>query len=723
MTEQGSVSCMYAAKIDLLFESVLLLASVCFSMGLYVLSRGVGNKLNLAYSALTLSISVWAFAFFVANMLGWRFFESVHIVTTLILAPLSLVFLNILLWPEGWVFRWLLRVSVVSSVVLIPLVVLGLDRIPLIRDLSYYNPTLIVIANLYLYISEAVGAVKPRGGWEELARFSTGEMRLALQRRNVWIYVGGALVTMLCVLDRAPWMGRVLPSIGNLLLALYFYFIKDTVLHQSLVSPRRMIGRFVVNLVSALITFSIFILITFWVKAKLSLYLINAFFGAFVAVVSLDSIRSLANVAFQSLFFKEAKRIHLLIQEATKEIAGAFHVAAIAGATERFLEKALDGEMVSFYSLDADGKLFRKVSKGSREADLPETLPASFPLVQQWARARQWTPLLGQELERESQRETMPSRLAAVQLALQALNSLHSNLALPLVHDRTVLGFATMNLEEPPEHWADSWGALPLLAPFFTRAGEALRELDVYARLRERDRLATIGEMAAGLAHEIRNPLGAIKGAAQVLEPKKGDPQEPFLRIIVEEVNRLNEVVTQFLNYAKPFQGEPEWADLRALVMESAERFRRRCAESQIEFQLQLPDSMPQVKCQSQLLGLVLMNLLENSFRALNNAPRKGQKNPTISLQLAHTIRQGRTEVSLSVEDNGPGMSPEVMDKIFIPFFTRSPQGTGLGLSICQKIAEAHNGRMEASSVPGEGTLMTLRFTADRRDPASAQKE
>ncbi|MFX5494477.1 histidine kinase dimerization/phospho-acceptor domain-containing protein, partial [Acinetobacter baumannii] len=78
--------------------------------------------------------------------------------------------------------------------------------------------------------------------------------------------------------------------------------------------------------------------------------------------------------------------------------------------------------------------------------------------------------------------------------------------------------------------------------PFFDRAGEALRELDVYARLRERDRLATIGEMAAGLAHEIRNPLGAIKGAAQVIDPKPGDPAEPFLKIIIEEVNRLNDV-------------------------------------------------------------------------------------------------------------------------------------------------------------------------------------
>jgi signal transduction histidine kinase len=709
---------MYAAKIDLLFESALLLAAVCFSLGVYVLSRGVGNKLNLAYSALTLSISVWAFSFFVANVLDWRLFESTHIIANILLAPLSLVFLDVMLRPEGWVFRWIRWLALASSLLLIPPVVFGLDRTPWVRDLSYYSPALIVVANLYLFLSEAFGAVKPRGGWGEFARFASIEMRQALRRRNVWLYLGGVAVTLLSEMDRVPWMGRTLPAVGNLLLALYFYAIKDAVLQQGLVSPRRILGRFAVNFVGAFSIFLVIMLITTWVRNRFPLFVINVFFGAFVAAATIDPLRSLANMIFQTFFFKEAKRINLLIQETSKEIAGAFHGQAIALATSGFLRNALQGSMTSFYALDAEGKYFVKLQDGTPGEDLPESLPATFPLLQRWARARTWMPILSTELERESQRETLPSRLAAAQMSLQALESLRSTLAFPLLHDRSLVGFATMSLPEPPAHWEESWGALPLLAPFFERAGEALRELDVYARLRERDRLATIGEMAAGLAHEIRNPLGAIKGAAQVIDPRPGDPSEPFLKIIVEEVNRLNEVVTQFLNYAKPFQGKPEWANLRDVARAAADRVAERFRGAGVELQLQVPAAMPQVKCQPALLGLVLTNLLENSFRALSNreAHRKSQKKPTVSLRLAHTIREGLAEVSLSVEDNGPGMSPEVMDKIFIPFFTQSPQGTGLGLSICQKIAEAHRGRMEASSVPGEGALMTLRFTAEWKE-------
>lgn len=708
---------MYAAKIDLLFESALFLAAICFSLSLYVLSRGVGNKLNLAYSALTLCISVWAFSFFVANVLDWRLMQSVHILTTLLLAPLSLLFLSVLLRPEGSIFRWMLRLSLAGCVLLVPPIIFGLDRTPWVRDLAYYSPSLIVVANLYLFLSETFGKGKPRGGWGEFSRLSTLEMRHALRRRNFWLYLGGALVTLLCVMDRVPWMGRTLPAIGNLLLAFYFYFIKDAVLHQSLVSSRRILGRLVANTAGALVTFLAFVLMTHWVKGNTTLYLINAFFAAFVAALSLDPLRSLVSFVYQNLFLKEAGRINGLIQDAGREIAGAFHGQAIAAATERFLIGALDAPMISFYALDAEGKQFRKLQDGSRGQNLPESLPASFPLVQHFNKGKGWVPALAMELERAGRRETLPAKIALLRLTQESLESLESTLALPLVHHHSVLGFATLNLKDPPEHWDESWGSLPLLAPYFEKAGEALRELDVYAQLRERDRLATLGEMAAGLAHEIRNPLGAIKGAAQVLEPRKGDPQEPFLKIIVEEVNRLNLVVTQFLNYAKPFQGETEWADLKELVTTASASFAQRCTEAGVEFGLFRPDSMPLVRCQPHLIRLVLTNLLENAFRAVKS-DKKGQISPTISLRLAHTIHHNRVEVSLSVEDNGPGMSPEVLDKVFIPFFTQSPQGTGLGLSICQKIAEAHSGRMEASSVPGEGTWMTLRFTAEGKELA-----
>jgi len=703
----------YAERIDLLFESALLLAAVCFSLSVYVWSKGVANKLNLSYSALTFCISLWAFSFFVANVLEWRLMESVHILSTLFLPPLSLLFLKILLKPDDQVYPWLLRISWACCIILVPPVIFGMDRTPWIRDLAYYSPAMIVVANLYLLISEFLGGVKPRGGWGDFSKFSSLEMRQRLKRRNFWLYFGGVLLTLLCTMDRMPWMGRVLPSIGLLLLALYFFFIKDAVLHQSLVSSRRILAKLLANSFGAFIIFMAFVMMTNWVKGNTALYLTNAFFAAFVAVWIFDPVRSLVSIFFQHLFLKEARFMESLIQLASKEITGAFQPSAIAEATGKFLQSALDSPMISFYALDGEGNHYRKIFDGSERLNLPEKLPVSFPLVQYFGKAKIWMPALSSELERLSSRETLPAKVAFTQLVQESLRSLESSLAMPLIHDKSVLGFVTMDLKEPPEHWDESWGSLMLFTPYFERAGESLSELEIYAKLRDRDRLATLGEMAAGLAHEIRNPLGAIKGAAQVIEVKNGDPNEVLLKIIVEEVNRLNSVVTQFLHYAKPYKGESDWCDIKAIVKEAARSFESKLGEVGGKFEWQLPPFMPEVKAQGQLLRLVIVNLLENSLRAVLSQKEKA----SIKIRLAFYSRdEGKLEIALSVEDNGPGMTPEVLDKIFIPFYTRSPQGTGLGLSICQKIAEAHGGRIDASSVPGEGTQMTLRFFGERRE-------
>ncbi len=712
---------MYAARIDLLFESALLLAAVCFALSLYVLSKGLGNKLYMAYSALTLNVSLWAFAFFVGNVLRWRLFESVHLIATLLIGPLSLIFLSVFLTPKDWFFKGLAVLSFIAATILMPLVILGLDRYGFIRDVSYYSPTLLVLAMLYLFVSEVVGGVKPRGAGVTrrigIPQISGTEMLHALRRRNLWIYVGGAFVTMLCVMDRIPALGRTVPSIGNFLLAMYFYFVKDAVLQQAWMSPRRTLARIVSNAAGAFAVFSVIFLLTTWVVNNPTLYLINAFLAAFVSVATLDPIRSLANSFFRRFFFKEAKRIDDLIREASKEIAGAFQPVAIAEATKKFLAQALESSVVSFYALESNGQWFRKVLDQSNELNLPEYVPAAFPLVQRWQKERGWHPVIDTDLETESSHAAFESKSTEIQLVIDAIHSLHSNIAIPLKHQKIVVGFVTLMAKDPDSLWDASWTNLPLLESYFTRAGEALHELDIYMRLRDRDRLATVGEMAAGLAHEIRNPLGAIKGAAQVLDPKPGDPQEPMLKIIIDETNRLNRVVSQFLNYAKPFQSPHEFARLSEHLTKTLESWRRqRSAEMPFEFRTWIPATTPEIRCQPELISQVVVNLLDNALHALIGAAQQKPKDwrPMINCRLEYANKQGKVDVRLSVEDNGPGMAPELVDKIFIPFFTATPKGTGLGLSICQKIAEAHGGHMEVESQLGDGTKMHFCFESER---------
>jgi two-component system, NtrC family, sensor histidine kinase HydH len=713
-------------QIDLLLESALFLSVACFALGIYVASRGPANKLNLAYTGLSLCISLWAFSFVAANLLAWRLMESVHVLSTLALTPLALLFLDMLLRPEGKIFQWMLRLALASSGLLVLPILLGLDRTPWIRDWAFYSPSLIVVANLYLFFSEVLGGVRPRGGWGDFASYSKLEMRNALRRRNFWLYLGGAFVTLLCVMDRVSWLGRSVPALGNILLALYFFFLKDAVLNQSLVSSRRILGKLAVNLAGAVVIFSLFLVLTHWVRNNQILYWINGFFATCVAVAIIDPVRNLVREGYQRWFLAEGRRIEAIAQEIGRELAGATTVDAVFRAVGAFCMATLGVRPRANFHLDTEGRRFVRWQEEQNQAvqasvngrtleSTPKFFSSIFPFTEFWQKQKRWSPILLSEVKRQLDRETLPTRVAKVELLRETLDLMGATLALPLTVQDRVVGYVVLSMEEPPDHWQDSWSSLLHLEGFFRKAGEAMGELESFARLRDQDRLLALGEMAAGLAHEIRNPLGAIKGAAQVLELKEGDPQGEFIRIIVSEVNRLNEVVTQFLNYAKPFRGEPEWTNL-SQVVQGVVRLRRKRAESDgIRLELQDENSpIPLISCQPSLIRLVLDNLLENSHRAL--CLSKEQKNPSILVRLAHTIRGGLCEISLSVEDNGPGMAAHVLDKIFIPFFTQHPQGTGLGLSICQKIAEAHQGRMEASSVLGQGTLMTLRFVAEVKE-------
>jgi signal transduction histidine kinase len=259
-----------------------------------------------------------------------------------------------------------------------------------------------------------------------------------------------------------------------------------------------------------------------------------------------------------------------------------------------------------------------------------------------------------------------------------------------------------MYVPTPPEPWGNNWGLLPILYPYFEQAAATLRSMEVYVKQREKERLATLGEMAAGLAHEIRNPLGAIKGAAQFLDPSFDRPESKFLKVIIEEVDRLNRVVTQFLEYSKPQTIDLKPVNLSQLAEKTVE-FLRPSGPSQINLSFS-PSTQPvRVPVSPEQIQQVLLNLIQNSLKAL-----EGKEAGNVKVIVTTEGYGSHREALVIVEDDGPGIKREHLEKIFIPFFTTSPSGTGLGLSICQKIIEGHHGRIEVASEEGRFTRFSV---------------
>ncbi len=211
-------------------------------------------------------------------------------------------------------------------------------------------------------------------------------------------------------------------------------------------------------------------------------------------------------------------------------------------------------------------------------------------------------------------------------------------------------------------------------------------------------RLAATGELAATLAHEIKNPLNAISGAAVYIDKNhEGILIKEFIKIITDEVSRIDKLTSTLLGFAKPIYPQIESNDINRLIRETVLLLDKEAQEQHIVLQEHLPHDLPKVLCDYNQIKQVLINLIINSFDAINT-----QGIITIS------SKQSRDTVEVEVSDNGAGISSENLKNIFKPFFTTKTRGTGIGLAISQKIARGHDGDLRVKSTQGKGTTFTL---------------
>jgi signal transduction histidine kinase len=223
--------------------------------------------------------------------------------------------------------------------------------------------------------------------------------------------------------------------------------------------------------------------------------------------------------------------------------------------------------------------------------------------------------------------------------------------------------------------------------------------------LERRNRLAALGEMAAGMAHEIRNPLGGIQLYASMLAADMADRPASLtvVRKISQGVVRLEGLVTQVLQFTREIRANIGTMDLSQTVAQAVEYAAMRLGKRQIECHRHGPVEL-EIQADSNLLEQAILNLVLNAADA---TPEHGQV--TIDFR-APTDEQEARQFILSVEDTGPGVPSDMMDKIFNPFFTTKDDGTGLGLAIVHRIVEAHDGTIIVKNIPGGGARFEIRI-------------
>jgi len=231
-------------------------------------------------------------------------------------------------------------------------------------------------------------------------------------------------------------------------------------------------------------------------------------------------------------------------------------------------------------------------------------------------------------------------------------------------------------------------------------------------RERLRDRLAALGEMAAGMAHELKNPLAGIEVMAGLLRRKVPDSPDAqsILTDIINEAKMANATVVEVLDYVRPVRLETERTSIDDVLNAAVTMADGKARRGDIDLSLSVEPDLPLLHADQHQLCQVFTNLIINAFEAMEGRGHIRVAAETGQIEEDHGP-DGITHVPtivVQVSDNGPGVPADVVDKIFNPFFTTKAQGSGLGLAIVRKIIDAHDGRIDISSAPGRGTRFTV---------------
>ena len=240
-------------------------------------------------------------------------------------------------------------------------------------------------------------------------------------------------------------------------------------------------------------------------------------------------------------------------------------------------------------------------------------------------------------------------------------------------------------------------------------------------RERLRDRLAALGEMAAAIAHEVKNPLAGIEVMAGILKRQltESPDAQNILADIIKEAKMANVIVQEVLAFVRPLRLQVEDVSLGDVVRDAVTMAESHWQKGKIEIRVEVPESLRPIQGDPHQLRQIFTNFVTNAFEAMNGAGTieitavaiDGEEESTTAEQTPGPM------VMITITDTGPGIPPEVMDRIFSPFFTTKPQGSGLGLAIVRKIVDAHDGRIDVGQRPGGGTVFRVTLPVRSQQP------
>lgn len=708
--------------------SALLSALLILAIGAAVVLRSRRNRVYSAFAAFTLIVSLWhLFTFLTAtSMEKAGLFRWLALWSSATIPPLAIRFFRIFLaQPSIGGQQRGPRVTLAWTVLAYAaLVYSAVVRPGLIDSIWFTIPFgVYVFGSLYRCV------------WDMFRQYRS-TVKQVERTRVRYLALGGFIATTLTLSDGFSRLSATWPAIGNFLGVLYLYFLSQSLFRNRLIDLNELVGKMAVLGTLVVLLSTVYGFLLYWIGSdQKGIYLINALVASFVILLLFEPVRSRLEDGVNRWLLRQRHELRGRLDVVRRDLPGVVDVADMSSRILTALEESRRVTDASIYLLDADGAAFELVKHfgarpverldiGSDRAFLDRVRNGTFD-IQQLQRERdelRGTPDSEAKVEALSAGLAKADELAAA-LVFPLLGSAETEqgpwlLGLLCIRDDRVAGAFDLDDVDTCRNLA-------------TAAARVIESSQAYERVKERDRLAALGEMAAGLAHEIRNPLGAIKGAAQLLIPTipslptgaapalAGRPGEQrpsaadatenaeLLAIIVEEANRLNNVVTRFLDYARaerPGREGSARVDLNAIVRKTAHLLGQQDELRNVEVRVRLDELLPHIAGDAESILQVFLNLGLNALQAM----------PTGGTLEILTTRRRRSRLGygqfaeVRFRDTGVGIPRDKIKKLFIPFYTTKTKGTGLGLAISQRIINQHGGTIEVRSTLGQGSTFSV---------------
>jgi two-component system sensor histidine kinase HydH len=529
------------------------------------------------------------------------------------------------------------------------------------------------------------------------------------QKRVRFVVACGAMAAAFSLADFLWFVGVQLPPVGAVLSIVFLFVLAESLIRERLVDLYEMAALAVVSTALAFALGGIFYVFVQLLGQFQTMYL-NAVLGGIVMLVLFEPLRDKITAYLHRLFFLERADLERAVEHARHELT---HILQVDQMMDVVINALADSHRATSAALFLHDPLAVDFELGQSFGEKP---PKRIPIagIRGILERLEQAPSLGlEELARDQsdiRRNAAGSEASDDEQLLREAELLGPYQRGVIVVVRARAGELLALLLVFDERVSDAFSAddralLELLARQISVVVENSRH---YVQMQAQARLAALGQMAAGLAHEVKNPLSAIKGAAQLLrEPTAGhapdDVSSEFLGIILEEVDRLDRVVCSVLNYARPSQSDLGLISVNAVVDQTL-RLLASDREGGCDYTTQFDDELPKVRADAEQLRQVLLNLIRNAGQAMGG---RGTINITTR---SRGTESADKSVEIAVTDSGPGISAEVRANLFVPFFTTREQGTGLGLAISERIVQDMGGRIEVLTAVGTGSTFSVQL-------------